>query len=189
MLFIKFNLPVCFVVYLGTGAQSACKYTRFTERVIWQQAKEKCEQKGKRLARITNTNDVNDAADTSCVIGQSSDQKYWIGLKMDSSGTRFTWSDGSDSFPVRDLRCPPFQDCNFNAGQPCCFMHIEGNRYLEMVSCDKSYGYICENLHETCKYCILYACWTIDVSCIYLCICVCMYVCMYVYVRICMHAV
>ena len=172
MLFIKFNLPVCFVVYLGAGAQSACKYTRFTERATWQQAKEKCKKKGKRLARITNTNDVNDAADASCVNRQPLDNNYWIGLKMDSSGTRFTWSDGSDSFPVSDL-CPPFQQCsNFNAGQPCGYMHIgsQRNRHLQMGTCDGSYGYICENLHETCKYCILYACWTIDVGCTSICV-------------------
>ena len=132
-----------------------CKYTRFAEKATRQQAKEKCEQKGKRLARITNTNDLNYAAGTSCVNGQPSDQKYWIGLKLDSSGDRFTWSDGSDSFPVSDL-CPPFQQCsNFDAGQPCCYMHIEpqpGNRYLQMGPCGQTHGgYICEDPHETCK--------------------------------------
>ena len=148
-----------------------CKYTRFGGRVTWQQAKETCEQKGKRLARITNATDLNDAADSSCVNGKSSDQRYWIGLKLDSSGTRFTWSDGSDSFPVSDFTCPPFQDCrNFNAGQPCCSMYIGGNRYLQMGTCQGPYGYICENPHETCKYCTLYACWTIDVGCTSICV-------------------
>ena len=173
ILFIKFNLPVCFVVYLGTGAQSARNYTKFGGSVTWQQAKEKCEQKGKRLARITNTNDRDGAADKSCENRESSDQKYWIGLKLDNSGTRFTWSDCSDSFLVSDLTCPPFQNCNFNAGQPCCYIHIEGNRYLQMGTCQETHGYICENRpHETCKYCMY-------VLCLCLCRFVYMFVCMY----------
>ena len=154
-----------------------CKYTRFAEKATRQQAKEKCEQKGNRLARITNTNYLNYAAGASCVNEQPSDQKYWIGLKLDSSGTRFTWSDGSDSFPVSDRRCPPFQDCqNFNAGQPCCFMHIGGSRYLQMGTCDGSYGYICENLHETCKYC------TYELS-----LCLCRFLYMFVCMNVCMY--
>ena len=176
ILFIKFKLPVCFVVYLGTGAQSACKYRRFGGRVTWQQAKVKCKQKGKRLARITNTNDLNDAADTSCVIGVSSDQKYWIGLKLDSSGERFTWSDASDNFPISALRDLFQGSPHFDTGQPCCHMYIgpQGNHYLQMGSCQETLGYICENPHGTCKYCMYV-----------LCLCLCRFVDMFVCMNVC----
>ena len=123
---------------------------------------------------------MNDAADTSCVNGTSSDQKYWIGLKLDGAGMRFTWSDDSDSLSVNNLLCAPFRNCpSFGQGQPCCYMHIEsgGNRYLQMGPCTQTLGgYICEDPHETCKYCMY-------VLCLCLCRFLYMFVCMNMYVH------
>ena len=109
----------------------------------WSDAQKRCEDSGKKLAKIRNVDDMTKVRKAFL----EHHSIYWVGVKFNTSIKNFVWGDGTSA---------PNRDANFEAvvnrteqlshrfNKRCMFIDSDGSK-LQAAQCETHYLYICQS--------------------------------------------